>query len=173
MYIGRWNGLSVLQAALFCGAAMMGLSARAEPAPASLTPAGAQMVAETTASGVQVYSCEYDAQHRLGWVFRNPSATLYDDSGQSAVAHSAGPTWQAADGSRIVGHVLARAPSDAADSVPQLLLEAKSVGGNGMLTEVRYVQRLDTVGGTMPRRACTTEHQLGNSPYLARYVFLK
>jgi len=56
----------------------------------------------TTASGIQVYSCEYDAQHHLAWVFKSPQATLYDTSGHALIMHSAGPSWEAEDGSRIV-----------------------------------------------------------------------
>jgi hypothetical protein len=164
---------SVLRAVLFCTAAITGVAAHGEGVPDSIVPPGAQAAFDATASGVQVYSCEYDDHRQLGWVLKGPSATLYDDSGQALLTHSAGPTWQAADGSRIVGHVLAQVPSEHARSAPQLLLEAKSVGGGGMLAQVRYVQRVETTGGAMPARACTAEHQIGSSPYVARYVFLK
>jgi hypothetical protein len=164
---------SALRASLFCAAAVTGVAAHGEGVPDSLMPPGAMAVFDATASGVQVYSCEYDDHRQLGWVLKGPSATLYDDSGQALLTHSAGPTWQAADGSRIAGHVLAQAPSDHAHSAPQLLLEAKSVGGNGVLAQVRYVQRLETTGGAMPAKACSAEHQVGSSPYVARYVFLK
>jgi hypothetical protein len=164
---------SMLRLMVFCAAAMTGVAAHAEEVPDSIVPPGAQAVFDATASGVQVYSCEYDDRRQLGWVLKGPSATLYDDSGQALLTHSAGPTWQAADGSRIAGHVLAQVPSDHARSVPRLLLEAKSVGGGGMLAQVRYVQRLETTGGAVPARACTAEHQVGSSPYVARYVFLK
>lgn len=136
-------------------------------------PPDTQVVTSLIASGVQVYSCEFDASHQLGWVFKSPLATLYDARGQEAVHHSAGPQWQALDGSTIVGHVLAQAPSQAAGSIPQLLLETRSTAGSGELSAVRYVQRLDTEGGVAPAESCRTEHELGRSPYIARYVFLK
>src|ERR1700712_632265 len=85
-------------------------------AASSIDPPQAERVATTTASGVQVYSCEYNAQHQLGWVFKNPQATLYDTSGQAVIRHSTGPSWEADDGSRIVGHVLAQTPSETAAS---------------------------------------------------------
>jgi hypothetical protein len=142
--------------------------------PASVAaPPDTQVVASLTASGVQVYACEFDASHRLGWVFKSPLATLYDARGQESVHHSAGPQWQAPDGSTIVGHVLSQAPSQTAGSIPQLLLETKSTAGSGALSAVRYVQRLDTMGGVAPTEDCATEHELGRSPYVARYVFLK
>lgn len=130
-------------------------------------------VAMTTAAGVQVYSCEYDQAHRLQWVFARPQATLYDASGAAVIEHGKGPSWKAGDGSRIEGELISQAPSATPGSIPQLLLRAKSVAGNGMLADVRYVERLDTVGGAAPPAACTTEHQIGQSPYLARYVFWK
>ncbi len=142
-------------------------------AASSIDPPQAERVATTTASGVQVYSCEYNAQHQLGWVFKNPQATLYDTSGQAVIRHSAGPSWEADDGSRIVGHVLAQTPSETAASVPQLLLETRSTGASGMLSPVRYVQRVNTVGGVMPALPCSTEHELGDSPYIANYIFYK
>ncbi|WP_118182429.1 DUF3455 domain-containing protein [Paraburkholderia phosphatilytica] len=143
-------------------------------APASIaTPSDAQVVATMAATGVQVYSCEYDDAHQLTWVFKSPLATLYDTNGQAAIHHAAGPSWQADDGSKITGHVLAQSPSQTADSIPQLLLETKSAGSAGVLAQVRFVQRVDTAGGTAPTQPCTTEHQRGESPYFAHYVFLK
>ena len=127
----------------------------------------------TIASGVQTYSCEYDAKHHLAWVFKSPLATLYDTNGQAVIKHTAGPSWQADDGSRIVGHVLAETPSDTARSIPQLLLETHGTGASGTLSSIRYVQRINTVGGLMPAGACTSEHQTGSSPYIASYVFYK
>lgn len=170
---------SLARVAALAAALVATLTAHGEAfakAPATLVPADAQPVTTLSAAGVQIYSCEYDKDRHLGWVFKSPSATLYDGAGHAAVVHSAGPSWQAEDGSRVIGHALASAPSETAQSVPQLLLRAEQAGGvgsGGLLSGVRYVQRLDTVGGAMPPDACTTEHQIGNSPYLAHYVFLK
>ncbi|QBR00858.1 DUF3455 domain-containing protein [Paraburkholderia sp. 7MH5] len=145
----------------------------AGPAGASIDPPQAERVMTLNASGVQNYSCEYDAQHRLGWVFKSPQATLFDASGHAVVRHGAGPSWEAEDGSRIVGHVIAQRPSETAASIPQLLLETHGAGGAGTLSAIRYVQRVDTVGGLMPSAPCSTEHQIGSSPYLAEYVFYR
>jgi hypothetical protein len=142
-------------------------------AASSIDPPQGERVVTTTASGIQVYSCEYDAQHHLAWVFKSPQATLYDTSGHALIMHSAGPSWEAEDGSRIVGHVIAQTPSDTAASVPQLLLETRSTAASGTLSAIRYVQRVNTVGGMMPAAPCSTEHQVGGSPYLANYIFYK
>ncbi|MEK6423969.1 MAG: DUF3455 domain-containing protein [Burkholderia gladioli] len=157
-----------------CAVPQAGSPAAAAPTGASLEPPGGGVPALTlTASGVQVYACEFDAQHRLGWVFKRPAATLYDAAGQARVQHGAGPSWAAADGSRIVGRVLAQQPSATPGSIPQLLLETHDTGGAGLLAGVRHVQRLATVGGATPAAPCTGEHQEGSTPYLARYAFYR
>jgi hypothetical protein len=72
-----------------------------------------------------------------------------------------------------VGRVIAQLPSETKASVPQLLLETHSTAGSGVLSAVRYVQRVNTVGGLMPAAPCSTEHEVGSSPYLAEYVFYR
>lgn len=139
----------------------------------SIDPPGATLVMSTTASGVQIYSCELDTHGHLGWVFRNPQATLYDANGAATIEHRAGPSWEAADGSRIVGHAIAQKPSETPGSVPQLLLATHSTGSDGLLSAITYVQRVDTAGGAMPARPCSAEHQTGRSAYFARYVFYR
>lgn len=145
----------------------------AGPASSSINPPQAERVMSLAASGVQTYSCEFDAQHRLGWVFRSPQAILFDASGHAVVRHGAGPSWEAEDGSRIQGRVLAQQASDTPASIPQLLLEAHGTSGSGTLSAIRYVQRVHTVGGLMPTAPCSTEHEIGSSPYLADYVFYR
>ncbi|MEM5314899.1 DUF3455 domain-containing protein [Paraburkholderia sp. JHI869] len=148
---------------------MSGSSAQAE----SIDLPGAQPFLTTTAAGVQIYACEYGADRTLGWVFQQPRATLYDAHGAAVIEHSAGPSWQARDGSRIEGKVVAQMPSETQGSVPQLLLDAHSTGSQGLLASVRYVQRVRTVGGAKPAAPCTVEHESGSSPYMATYIFYK
>jgi hypothetical protein len=171
MFRTRWQSGFVIAAGVSALSACA--IAPAGPAAASIDPPQAERVMTLTASGVQIYSCEFDTQHRLGWVFRSPAATLFDASGHAAVRHGAGPSWEAEDGSRIVGHVIAQRPSDAKAAVPQLLLETHSTAGSGVLSAVRYVQRVQTVGGLMPAAPCSTQGELGSSPYLANYVFYR
>lgn len=155
--------------ALACGAAF----AQAV-VPDALTPGEAtHVIAALTASGTQIYVCKRDQNNQLSWSFKAPGADLYDASGQLVVKHGAGPSWEANDGSKITGKVLHQAANvDQAGSIPLLLLQATSVGGPGMLADVRYVQRLETSGGVAPAAPCTKEGQEGRSPYVAKYVFL-
>jgi hypothetical protein len=167
---------SILRSGFAAAIAMMVAACGTAPersAQAFIDPPQAIRMMTLVASGVQTYSCEFDAQHHLEWAFKSPQATLFDASGHLAVRHGAGPSWEADDGSRIAGRIIAQKPSETPASIPQLLLETRSTSGIGTLSVVRYVQRVNTVGGLKPAAPCSTEHDIGNSPYLADYVFYR
>jgi len=166
--------VSGVSLAFACSAAWVSSALAQSVVPASLTPGEAtHVVAALKARGTQIYTCKRDANNKLSWAFKAPSAEMYDASGELIVTHSAGPTWAAADGSKINGQVLQQAPSaDQPGSIPLLLLRATNSAGPGLLSTVRYVQRLDTHGGAAPSGPCTQEGQEGRSPYIAEYVFL-
>ena len=150
-------------------------------APPELQPADARgTIAVMHASGVQIYQCKRASDGRLLWTFLAPEATLKDDFGQIIVKHYAGPTWEAPDGSKVTGKVLKQAPNtqnaqnaQEPDSIPLLLLQATSTGGPGLLSNTRYVQRLNTQGGQALPQACTQEGLENRMPYRADYVFLE
>jgi hypothetical protein len=58
--------------------------------------------------------------------------------------HRAGPSWEANDGSRVTGKAFASTPSPDPDSIPWLLINIVSHDGNGLLSRVTTVQRLNT-----------------------------
>jgi hypothetical protein len=165
--------LVALGTAAACSAFVPSAAAQEIAAPEALAVPDAHLVASLEASGVQIYECKRDNGGALQWALKAPDASLYDDAGALAVHHFAGPSWRANDGSQIEGKVIRQEPSNTPNSVAQLLLSATSVGANGVLSEVRYVQRLATVGGTPPARPCANVGEEGRSPYLARYVFLR
>jgi hypothetical protein len=142
-------------------------------AASPIDPPSGVPVLTLTAVGYQGYACEYDENHRLYWAPTGAHAKLYDAMGRALVVHSEGPTWQAIDGSRITGRIIGQIPSDAPSSVPQLLLASTSVAGPGVLANVRFVQRVGTIGGMRPAAGCTTEYQAEQSAYMAQYVFLE
>ncbi|KQV61065.1 hypothetical protein ASC95_06535 [Pelomonas sp. Root1217] len=147
-------------------------------APANLQPpAGQTFVMEALASGVQIYDCAAKADGSgPGWVFRAPEATLADQRSNPLGKHYAGPTWEAPDGSRVVGEVKARAPSPTPETaIPWLLLAAKSNSGSGVFANVRSIQRLNTGGGVEPAEHCTTEKlgQQARVAYTAAYYFYR
>jgi len=152
------------------------------PAPAAnvpdqLKPSANESVALiTSAKGVQIYECRA-AKDRAGvyeWAFVSPEADLFDASGKKIGKHYAGPHWESADGSKIVGTVKERADAPRADSIPWLLLTAKSDGPTGSFSRFTAVQRLNTVGGVAPTAGCS-QSALGATarvPYTADYYFL-
>lgn len=148
------------------------------PVPANLQPpAGQVFVMEALASGVQIYDCAAKADGSgPGWVFRAPEATLADARSNPLGRHYAGPTWEAPDGSRVVGEVKARAPGPTPDTaIPWLLLAARSNSGSGVFASVRSIQRLNTGGGVEPGVPCTAAKlgQVARVAYTAAYYFYR
>jgi len=143
--------------------------------PADLVPAGEHAVERLAARGVQIYEC----RQKVGgggteWTLVAPEAQLFDAQGAPVGRHYAGPHWEAADGSRILGSVKARADAPLAGAIPWLLLTAKSVGGPGRFAQITSVQRINTAGGGAPAVACDSV-TLGRServPYTADYILL-
>ena len=68
--------------------------------------------------------------------------------------HYAGPLWESADGSRIVGALKERADAPLANAIPWLLLNAKSTRPEGAFSKVTSIQRVNTVGGVAPAASC-------------------
>jgi hypothetical protein len=121
------------------------------------------------ARGVQIYECR--ARKDGGgyeWAFVAPDADLLDAQGRAIGHHGAGPYWQAADGSRVVGTVKARADAAAPGAIPWLLLSTKSSGPAGAFSNVTSIQRVNTVGGVAPATPCTA--QLAGTPAQVSYT---
>jgi hypothetical protein len=142
--------------------------------PAALVPSGELPVERIAARGVQIYACRAKAgtASAAEWVFVAPDATLFDAQGAVTGTHYAGPHWEAADGSKIIGSVKARADAAEASAVPWLLLSARSVGSSGRYAGVTSVQRVNTTGGTAPASGCdaSTVGTTVRVPYTADYV---
>jgi hypothetical protein len=127
------------------------------------------------AKGVQIYECRAKKdQTGYEWAFVAPEADLYDSKGQRIGRHYAGPHWEAADGSKIVGTVKSRADAPSSESIPWLLLTAKSAGPKGAFSQVSSVQRVNTVGGVAPSAGCSqaTSGKSARIAYTADYYFL-
>ena len=56
-------------------------------------------------------------------------------------------------------------------AIPELLLKAVSHSGDGRMSGVTYVQRLDTVGGLAPTAGCDTAGATARVDYTATYYF--
>jgi hypothetical protein len=130
---------------------------------------------ETKAAGVQIYECKAskDDPMRFEWVFKAPEAELLDSAGNRIGRHYAGPTWESNDGSKVVGEVKARDNGPDPNSIPWLLLSAKSTSGNGVFSQTQSIQRVHTAGGKAPAEGCN-QAQAGKEmqvPYKALYYF--
>lgn len=148
-----------------------------EVPPQLKPPAEQRLFLETLASGTQIYEC-LPKPGQAGvyeWTFRAPEATLTDWSGRALGKHYAGPTWEAADGSRVLGEVKARDPGPDPKAIPWLLLGARSTFGKGVLTQTVSIQRVATVGGIAPTDPCSAANanQFARVPYTATYYFYK
>ncbi|MDB4985232.1 MAG: hypothetical protein JWN04_410 [Myxococcaceae bacterium] len=124
--------------------------------------------------GVQSYACKAATDGAYAWTFVEPEAKLYGKFGKLAGHHYAGPTWEANDGSTVVGAKLASETVDAG-AIPWLLLRAASHTGRGRMSNVTFVQRLETVGGLAPTGGCDAA-RLGASvdvDYAALYAFYR
>jgi hypothetical protein len=133
---------------------------------------GEHLVLKARARGVQIYACAANAQSAppFAWTLKGPEAQLFDDRDKPLGKHYAGPTWEASDGSKVLGEVVAKAPQP--NTIPWLLLRAK-VSTPGLFAKVTSIQRLDTVGGAAPASGCDEAH-LGAEkrvPYSASYAF--
>lgn len=143
-----------------------------ETIPATLkVPAdGGPVLLRAYGKGVQIYDCPISANSKP-----KPHAILRVgdmDEGDLVAIHFAGPTWQAKDGSKVVGQVVASAPSPDADGVPWLLLKATPSGGNGLFSQVTYIHRLYTDGGKPPGQCDPADNQAQVLvEYSAQYIF--
>jgi len=144
------------------------LSGCAVQVPASLQPANESLAQVVPARGVQIYECR-DAK----WVFVAPQADLFDRYGRKIGTHYAGPAWEAADGSKVIGAVKARADAPQAGAIPWLLLSTRSVAGEGAFSKVSSIQRVSTTGGVAPAGACAESGARARVPYSADYYFFK
>jgi hypothetical protein len=139
------------------------------PIPQDLLVTGLPIL-RVHATGVQIYVWATRPEGSGAWTLRAPDATF--SGGGMEGRHFAGPTWECtADGSKIVGRKIAEHAAPYPNAVAWLLLEAKSHEGEGILSKVTFVQRIQTVGGKPP---LTTDPKVGDEirvPYSADYVF--
>jgi hypothetical protein len=146
--------------------------------PESLrAPSGEVPFLQAAASGVQIYECALKPgeSSTYGWIFRGPEATLVDRSGRSLGKHFAGPTWESNDGSSVVGAIKASYSGPTADTIPWLLLATKSTAGSGTFSSTTSIQRVRTVGGIAPSKACNASNaaEMARVPYSATYYFYR
>ncbi len=167
------RGLQIAAGAL-AGVFLMQVDIFAEvPAqmPAAVAAPGEEMVATFHAEGAQLYVCKADAENRLVWQFREPVAALMLD-GKTVGTHFTGPGWQHFDGSSVRAKAAGSAPGATSHDIPWLKLDVTELRGNGTLSHVTTVQRINTKGG-VAKGPCETAGEFRGVPYSADYVFLR
>ena len=146
-------------------------SAAGAAMPAALATPGETVVATYHAVGAQIYEAKAGSDGKLAWTFREPIAALFAD-GRTVGRHYAGPTWEHADGSAVVGKAVANSPGATPDDIPWLKLQIIDRHGSGALAEVDTVLRINTSGGVI-HGACEQTGALRSVPYSTDYVFLR
>lgn len=136
-------------------------------------PPGNTLTSVFKAKGVQIYSCTNGAWGPL----LEPAATLGGLSlspvRPATALHFRGPSWESdEDGSLVEGTSPVSAPSSTPNSIPQLLVTAKTTRGDGIFGGVTFIQRLATTGGVAPASACAAGETKA-VPYRAVYRFFK
>ncbi len=126
------------------------------------------------ATGFQIYVCRADANGKPAWTLKAPDAELFDEQGKLIGKHFGGPTWQLNDGSQLTGKMAAKVDAPDLQAIPWLLVTVTANFGNGKLSGVTSIQRVNTVGGLAPAAAECTQ-QSGEvefkSSYSADYYF--
>ena len=160
-----------------CISLAAGAAAGAEPPAPSVpsqlaVPGGQVLLLKALATGVQNYVCA-EGKSGLEWSFKGPQAELTDEAGRAIGKHYAGPTWEASDGSKVVGRLVSSVDSESRDAIPQLLLVSTQNSGSGVFANVKNIQRLHTTGGLAPKERCQPDQlgRLAQSPYKATYYF--
>ena len=144
--------------------------------PAAIAvPAGNKVVMSTLGIGELTYECRIKANttDAFEWVLAGPEAMLYNSKKVVVGKYYKGPTWESNDGSKVTGKQLAISPNPG--SIPLQLVQANPAMGNGVMTGVTYIQRLNTVAGLAPSAPCAAS-TLGTKEkvnYQADYIFYK
>jgi uncharacterized protein DUF3455 len=173
---------SILAAATLAAAVALAPAAQAGPVAPGVpgdiaVPAGHKPFLVGHATGVQIYPCLATATG-YAWGASTPRATLAGDNGKVLAEHFGGPSWQARDGSLVVGRRDAGVTVDPT-AIPWLRLTIASAvsGADGdRLTGTSYILRTATTGGLAPAASGCNAATAGTSaevPYTADYTFFK
>jgi len=135
-------------------------------------PAGYSPVLTVHAKGDQIYQCSVN-KGEYAWETQAPDAKLFDAQGKIVGNHTAGPLWEYKEGSRVVGRVVKKIDRAPGSAIAWLLVEVVSHKGDGLFSNVSYINRINTHGGLPPSSGCDANHLGGEKrvAYTADYVF--
>ncbi len=135
-------------------------------------PAGYSSVLTVHAKGDQIYQCSVN-KGEYAWQTQAPDAKLFDAQGNIVGNHTAGPLWEYKEGSRVVGRVVKKIDMAPGSAIAWLLVEVVSHKGDGLFSNVSFINRINTRGGLPPSSGCDANHLGGEKriAYTADYVF--
>ncbi|MDD5578607.1 MAG: DUF3455 domain-containing protein [Methylobacter sp.] len=135
-------------------------------------PVGNNLVLSAHAQGDQIYQCTLN-EGAYSWKLKAPDADLFDTQGQLIGHHYEGPTWEYKDGSRIVGRVISKIDIEPGSAISWLLVEVIDHKGQGVFSNVRFINRINTHGGVPPLEGCDPNHPGSEKriAYIADYIF--
>jgi hypothetical protein len=135
-------------------------------------PSGSLPVLTVHAKGDQIYQCSL-LGGAYSWQVQAPDARLFDQQGQIVGNHYSGPIWEYKEGSQVVGRVLNKVDIAPDSSISWLLVEVVAHKGTGLLSNVTFINRINTNGGLPPLSGCDSNHLGGEKrvDYTADYIF--
>jgi hypothetical protein len=137
-------------------------------------PDGEVVVLQAHATGSQIYTCQAGKDGSFAWNLKAPDAELHDQQGTIIGHHFAGPTWKDKDGSEVTGKAAAKVDSPDPNSIPWLLVSVTGHSGDGVLSRVTTIQRINTKSGQPPPPSdcnATKQNVEVKSSYTADYYF--
>lgn len=142
-------------------------------------PKNSKLIVHVFAKGVQIYTSapNLEDSSKYKWKFIGPSATLYADENHRKVVgehylDNNNPTWEWVDSSKVSGSKLSQVNSPDSLAIPWLLLKATINKGNGVLSHVVFIQRINTKGGKAPSAKDRIDSgKTVQVPYTAEYLF--
>ena len=137
-------------------------------------PEGHVLLLQAYGKGVQIYDCPFVEPPKAV-----PHAILFtgyrEDECDLVAIHFRGPSWQATDGSIVVGNaaLVKKVVAPDPDGIDWLLLPAIPPTGNGLFSKVTYIQRLFTDGGKATLAGCNQVQDQRQElvGYRAQYLF--
>jgi hypothetical protein len=135
-------------------------------------PSGNNPILTVHAKGNQIYQCSLTGNVYF-WQLQAPDAQLFDEQGKIAGSHYSGPIWEYKEGSRVVGRVVNKIAIAPDTSISWLLVEVVAHKGNGLFSDVSFINRINTHGGLPPLSGCDSNH-MGSErgvAYTADYIF--
>ena len=123
------------------------------------------------AEGAQVYECKAAPTASPAWAFRETDCDAAR-RGKTIGRHYAGPNWEHADGSAVVGKAAGNAPGATTERYSLAEARSRFPARQRVLADVTTVQRINTQGGKLAAPA-TRPAPYRNVPYSADYVFLR